>query len=643
VMPEGFYFPDPEIALWIPYYLVAEGAAAAGNYNLKVVARRKAGASFSQARSEIDALGQSFAGENPHLAPGSGSRIEARPLREAMVVQARPLLLALLAGVAFLLLTACANVATMLLARGHSRKGEIATLAALGAPPSRLGFQCLLEGLVLAGIGGVSSLVLTPMGIRVLRYFTLGMAGRQTFGWGNVPRIQEVTLDPWIFFLAFALIALTGVLLGALPALHARGLELAGELRKGGGARAGSKRDERIRSGIVGIEVAFAVVLATGSGVMLKTVANLAGIDPGMRTEDILTVRVDLPLAAARSDQETVSAFATIRERVSQLPGAGSVEAVSRLPLAQAQGSSSFTIDGRDAADAEPGAKYNAAVLEVSPGYLQAVGIRLLEGRFLDERDSKGTPSAVLVDETSARMYWPGESPLGSTIRLTGGAGLQPLEVVGVVSPVRQRGLTVEPEPSFYLTHAQAAQAFWEGPRTSMALVLAGASHALSAARVAEVIRSVEPRAVIDPFQWMNQVRAHSMADRVKPAMLLGVFGFLATLMAGMGIYGVVSFSVRERLHQTGIRMAVGASPRDVRRWVWGMGLRPVLVGLGAGLLGAVAFTRGLRSLLYGTSPTDPAAYIGVLVVFLLVSLLATGVPAVRASQADPMGLLRSE
>jgi len=531
----------------------------------------------------------------------------------------------------------------MLLTRGHSRKREMATLAALGAPPGRLAFQCLLEGSILAGIGGMVALVLTPIGIRMLRQFTLGMAGRQSFGWGNVPRIQEVGLDPWIFFFAFALIMLTGALLGALPALHARGLELAGTLRKGGGARSGSRSDERIRSAIVGMEVAFAVVLATGSGVMFRTVATLAGIDSGVRTDDILTVRVDLPLAGARSAQETVSAFATIRERLSHLPGAGSVEAVSRLPLAQAQGSSSFTVDGRDAVEGEHGARYNAAVLEVSPGYLQAVGIQLLEGRFLDEGDSEGRPSVVVIDETVARRYWPGENSLGRPIRLSGGTGLQPLEVVGVVSSVRQRSLTVEPEPTFYLTHAQAAQAFWEGPRSSMTLVMAGASHALSAARVAEVIRSVEPGAVIDPLQWMDQVRAYSMAGTVKPALFLGVFGFLATLMAGMGIYGVVSFSARERLHQTGIRVAVGATPREVRRWVLGMGLRPVFVGLGTGVLAALTFTRGMRSLLFGTSPMDPGTYVAVLTVFLLVSLVAAGIPAVRASQADPMDLLRSE
>lgn len=643
VMPEGFYYPEPEIALWIPYYLVAEGTAAAGNYNLKVVARRKTGVSFEQARSEIEALGQSFAAEHPELVPEGGFGIEARSLREAMVAQVRPLLLALLAGVAFLLLTACANVATMLLARGHSRKREIATLAALGVPPGRLAFRCLLEGLVLAGIGGIVALLLTPMGIRMLRHFTLGMAGRQTFGWGNVPRIQEVSLDPWIFVFGFVLMALTGALLGVLPALHARGLELAGALRKGGGARAGSRSDERIRSAIVGIEVAFAVVLATGSGVMFRTVANLAGIDSGVRTDHILTVRVDLPLAVARSDQETVSAFATIRERLSHLPGAGSVEAVSRLPLAQAQGSSSFTVDGRDASEAGHGARYNAAVLEVSPGYLQAMGIQLVEGRYLDEGDSEGRPSVVVIDETVAELYWPGEHSLGRTIRLSGGTGLQPLEVVGLVSAVRQRSLTVEPEPTFYLTHAQAAQAFWEGPRSSMTLVMAGASPVLSAGRVAEVIRSVEPRAVIDPLQWMDQVRAQSMAGRVKPALLLGVFGFLATLMAGIGLYGVVSFSARERLHQTGIRVAVGATPWEVRRWVAGMGLRPVLVGLGAGILAALAFARGLRSLLYGTSPTDLGTYVAVLTLFLLVSLFAAGIPAVRASQADPMDLLRSE
>jgi putative ABC transport system permease protein len=646
VMQAGFYFPDAETALWIPYYLVAQGYAAAHNINLSVVARRKAGVSFEQARSEIQALGQSFARENPEFVR-EGFAIRARPLREAMVAQARPLLLVLLAGVAFLLLTACANVATLLLARGHSRKREIATLAALGVSPARLACRCLLEGLVLAGVGGVVALVLTPLGIRVLRRFTLGMAGAQLVGWTNLPRIQEVKMDPRIFFFAFTLIVLTGVLLGTLPALHARGLELARALRKGGGARAGSRADERIRSAIVGIEVAFAVVLATGSGVMFKTVARLSGIDPGMRTDDVLTVRVDLPLGTPRTDQETVSAFATIRERIRQLPGAGSVEEVSRLPLAQAQGFYSFAVDGQDAAGAQRGARRGAVVLEVSPGYLQAVGVRLLEGRFLDEGDSEGRPSVAVIDETMARQSWPGESPLGRRIRFSpwppGSAGPEPLEIVGVVGDVRQRNLTDEPEPKLYLTHAQAAQSYYDGPRSSMTLVMAGASHALSAASVARAIRSVEPRAVIDHFQWMSQVRAQSMADRVKPALLLGVFGFLATLMAAMGIYGVVSFSVRERLHQTGIRVAVGATPRDVQRWVAGMGLRPVLAGLGAGLLLALAFTRGLRSLLYGTTPTDPGTYAAVITVFLLVSLLATAVPAVRASRIDAMDLLRSE
>ena len=642
-MPEGFYFPDPETALWVPYHLVAQGLAAGRNINLVVVARRKAGVPLAQGRAEIHALGQSFAQENPDLASRTGFAMDGQPLREAMVAQARPLLLVLLAGVAFLLLTACANVATMLLARGHSRKREIATLAALGVPPARLALQGLFEGLLVAGAGGVAALLLTPLGIRGLRRFTLGMAGSSNYGWTNLPRVHEVEMDPWIFFFAFALIVLTGALLGALPAIHARGLELARSLRRGGGARAGSSSDERIRGAIVGIEVAFAVVLAIGSGVMFRTVGNLVAIDPGVRTDDVLTMRVDLPLGVARSHQETVSAFATIRERISQLPGAGSVEAVSRLPLAQAQGFSSFAVDGHDATGAQPGAAHNTVVLEVSPGYLQAVGVRLLEGRFLDEGDSEGRPSVVVIDETVARRYWPGESPLGRRVRLLGGAGLQPLEVVGVVASVRQRSLTVEPEPMFYLTHAQASQTFWEGPASSMTLVMAASSHRLSAASVAEAIRSVEPSAVIDPFQWMDQVRARSMADRVKPAMLLGVFGFLATLMAGMGIYGVVSFSVRERFHQTGIRVALGAAPRDVWRWVAGMGLRPVLMGLGAGLLVALAFTRGLRSLLYGTSPADPGTYVGVLAIFLLVSLLATAVPALRASRAHPMDLLRSD
>lgn len=641
VMPQGFYFPDPETALWIPYYLVANGSAAGNNHNLEIVSRRRAGVSFEWARSEIQARGQTFARENPEFVPRGGFAMDARPLRDAMVAQARPLLLVLLAGVAFLLLTACANVATMLLARGHSRKREIATLAALGVPPARLGFQCLLEGLVLAGVGGMVALLLTPLGIRGLRRFTLGMAGLETFGWTDLPRIQEVKMDPWVFFFSFVLILLTGILLGALPALHARGLELARSLRRGGGARAGSRSDERIRSAIVGIEVAFAVVLATGSGVMFRTVANLAGIDPGVRTRDVLTVRVDLPPGTPRSDREIVSTFATMREHLGRLPGTGSVAAVSRLPLAQLEGLTSFTVDGRGASRIQPGVTPDAVVQQVSPGYLQAMGVRLFEGRFLEEQDSEGRPSAVVINEAMARRYWPGESALGRTISFFG-PGLEPLKVVGVVGVVRQNSLTAPPRPQLYLTHGQAAQSFY-GPSTSMTLVMVGASHALSARAIAEVIRSVEPGAVIDPLQWMDQVRAASMADRVKPALLLGVFGFVATLMAGMGIYGVVSFSVRERLHQTGIRVALGAAPRDVRRWVAGMGLRPVVTGLSAGLLLALAFARGLRSLLYGTSPMDPATYAGVIAVFLLVSLLATAMPAFRASRADPMDLLRSE
>ena len=624
VMPPGFKFPldaqNPE--LWAPLDPTSEINQSRGSRYLSVVARLKAGSTLQQAQAEMETISQRLTDEHPTYNTGRGTRLIT--LYDDTVGEIRPALLVLLGAVGCVLLIACANVANILLARAAGRHKEMALRTALGASRRRIIRQLLTESMLLACLGGIAGLLLALWGVDVLVSFIPE----------GVPRAQEITVDGRALGFTLGVSFLTGLIFGLAPALQSSRLNLNESLKDGGRGSTDGLRRNRVRGLLVVSEIALSLMLLIGAGLLIKSFQRLRDINPGFNPERVLTMSLSLPEAKYEEPERQGLFFQELDKRVAQLPGVEVVGLVDPLPLSGDNKTTTFTIDGQP--PAAPADRLSANVRTVNSEYLSAMGIPLIKGRGFTERDAKDAPQVMLVNETLARRFFPGEDPVGK--RATVYPFKTPCEIVGVVGDVKHRGLDVESGPEFYISYLQAPQpSMYLVARTSLAEPSALASSIQSA------VQQIDKDQPIADVKTMSQLLNEATAARRFNMLLLGVFALLALVLASVGIFGVMSYMVTQRTHEIGIRMALGARVSDVVRLIVGRGMTLVLIGVSVGLVGAFVVTRVMKGLLYGVSATDPLTFVGVSLVLSIVALVACLIPARRAARVDPMIALRNE
>jgi putative ABC transport system permease protein len=636
VMPPGFRHAlergASPMEVWAPIALDNPDSAFMNQRNARVfdlIGRLRPGRTIDDARGEFAGLAARLAGQYPDNYPrGVGWRPVIEPLAEQVVGDVRPALLMLLGAVGFVLLIGCANVANLLLARATAREREMAVRTALGGSQGRLVRQLLTESLVLAITGGVLGLLLAGWGASAL-----GRLATQ-----YLPRAGEIELSlPVLGFTAF-LILLTGVGFGVIPALQASRPDLQSVLKDAArGASTGAPRT-RMRAALVVAEVAVALMLLAGAGLLLRSFQRLMAVEHGFDPDRLLTLQVWLPVpndnAKGRffTQEQKLSFYERALAAVQAVPGVRRAALTSRLPLT-GRNTASFVIEGRSLRADEP--TPIAEFRMVSPNYFDAMGIPILRGEGLPELADSASGGKVLVNRTLAEKYWPGEDPVGRRLRF--GPDAPWLTVNGIVGDVRQMGLGQPPREELYVSFRMFA-----GQEMSMVARTAGEPERLGSA-VTNAIREVDPQQPVFGVMSMDRLIDNASAERRVSLMLLLLFAGIALLLSALGIYGVMAYTTNQRRHEIGIRMALGARGPDVLRMVVGQGMRLVAVGLAIGLIGAWLLSRFLTSQLYGITPQDPLTYAGVAALLGAVALTASWLPAQRATRTDPATTLRSE
>ena len=624
VAPPGFKTPVMEkpAQLWIPTVYNLTQNARRSDY-LDVVGRLKRGATIEQARAELSGIAARLAQEYP--ASNLGWDVKVVPLHERVVGDVRPALWILMGVVGFLLLISCANVANLQLARAAARRQEIAVRTALGARRGRIVRQFLTESVMLALAGGVLGLLLAMWGVELLVALSPG----------NIPRLDEVGLDARVLAFTFGVSLVTGVVFGLLPALSASKTDLGESLKEGGSRGATTGRGtRRLRSSFVVAEIAIAVVLLAGAGLMIRSFIQVQAVDPGFRPERILALDLSLPRAKYQEEAQLAAFYEQLTARAAALPGVERAALVDSLPL---EGGSvlAFVIEGRPELPPEKvqDAKFNTA----TPDYFDVMGIGHVRGERLTAQHREGVPDACVINETMARKFWPDEDPVGKRLNIGDPASTPWMTVVGVVRDARSSGLEKEPYPQVYMPALQFR-------RRAMTFVARTSGDPLALVpTVRRELAALDKDLPLYNVRTMEQVLADSISRRRFQMILIAAFAGLGLLLAAVGIYGVISYSVAQRTHEIGVRVALGARAKDILRLVVGQGLGLTLVGVGVGLAGAFALTRVMASLLYGVSATDPLTFAVVPLALLGVALLACLVPARRATKVDPMVALRYE
>ncbi|HEV8484611.1 MAG TPA: ABC transporter permease [Blastocatellia bacterium] len=623
VMPPEFQFP-PGRELWAPNVIPKSYSRDRGSAWIPVVGRLKAGVSVVQAQHEIDGIAAQLAAEYPHTNSEVGVRVV--PLREQMVGQVRPALLVLLGAVGFVLLIACTNVANLLLVRAAARHREFAIRSALGANRGRLVRQLLTESLSLALLGGIGGTLLASWGVDAIIALSPG----------NLPRIDQIILDSHVLFFALGVSVLTSLIFGLAPALQLSKPNLHESLKEGGRSLTPGSARHRFRNVLVVSEIGLALILLIGAGLLIRSFAGLLQVDPGFATQKALTLEVHV-WGQSRTPQQRMAFFDQTVNRIAALPGVEAAGAVSALPFHtnSIDIRSEFTIEGVPAplAGEEPTAYATVATVD----YFSALGIPLRHGRLFTRFDNQDSPPIVLIGETMARRFWPAEDPVGKRIKVTFMGQPKVREVIGVIGDVRHTGLDSDPRVELFLPHLQE-------PYGSMTYVVrTAADPAALLPTVKEAIWSVNRDQPFASTATIEALVSRSLAERRFTLLLLGSFAVIALTMAAVGIYGLISFSTSQRIHEIGVRMALGAQARDIFKLVVGEGMLLTTLGVCAGLAGAFALTHVMSGLLFRVSPTDPITFAAITILLIVVSLLACYLPARRATRVDPMLALRGE
>ena len=629
VLPPGFDLPSrSEVWMPLPWKFAPETR---GGHFLQVVGRLKPGVTLDQARAEMAILAARLARQFPDTNTGWTTLVV--PLSDILVEEVRPALLLLLAAAAFVLLIACANVANLLLARLASREREIAVRTTLGAGRLRLIRQMVTESLVLFLAGGA-------LGLLLAAWATWGLVA--LYG-KDLPREQEIGLDGHVLFFTLGLSLATGLLFGLVPALSATRGSLYGALKEGGRAVAGGARGRRLRNLLVLGEVAVALVLLVGAGLLLESFARLRAVDPGFRPEGVLTAEIALPLKKFPGDAQRIALTRQLLDRLQAIPGVQSADTVFPLPLTLYDHIRAFLVEGRP----EPPISNTPTVHVriVTPGFFRTMGIRVLRGRVFTDRDVHDSVPVVLVNQTLADRTWPGGNPIGQRITLAGSVSRADwiwAEVVGVVADIRHQTLDQEGGAEVYVPQLQDPV----GGTLSILLKTSGDPARLASA-LRETVRSVDRDLPVERVRTLESLVAESLAGSRFQTVLLGLFSGVALFLAALGVYGVVSDAVTQRTHEIGIRMALGARQAEVLWLMLRQGTVPVLAGAGLGLASTVLLLWKLSDragvYLYRGRALDPATLVTVPVVLLTVALLAIWLPAWRATQVAPSVALRSE
>jgi predicted permease len=640
VLPAGFRLPvdfdDVEPAqLIMPLGLDRANLPGRGSHFLDGVARLRRDVSPAQATAQIRSVAEQFALDLPKDYPPA-MRFTALtvPLHEAVVGDIRPTLFVLLGAIAFVLLIACGNITHLFLSRGERRRGEFALRLALGAGRLHLVRQTLAESALVALVGGGIGIALAAAGTRAL----LAMSPP------DLPRVDAVGVDTRVLLFGLAASLVVGAMVGLIPALrNARGLQPAGAGDNGRGVAGAAPAQQRIRHALIASEVAVAIVLTLGAGLMVKSFMRMLSVDPGYQTHGILTASIALPETAYPDGERPAAFFATLLERLRAQPGVRAAGAVAGLPLTNPRGDLNFQIEGRETA---PGQRSRRADWQVvTPGYFDAIGMRLVQGRGVEASDRAGTPGVVVINEAAAHLHWPGGDAIGARLTLGGNAGPGVVTVVGIVNDIRHGALRELPRPEIYLAHTQFR--FWGTGtvpvRTLTLVARTDGDPALLASTVRRETAALDPTLPVDAVRTMDAVRSASVSSPRFVSTLLSIFAGLALTVTLVGIYGVMAYTVAQRRLEIGVRVALGASPSMVVGLVLRQGLTPAGIGMVAGLLGGMALSGVLRAQLYDVTPHDATTAILVSSAVTLVVLLACYLPAMRAARLDPVTALRTD
>jgi len=641
VMPQGYLYPS-RVEMWVPVGQLSGDPnwQQRGNHpGLYSVARLKPGATLAQAQADMDNIAANLEKQYPDS--NAGNRVRIRPLLEIYVSDARSTLWVLFGAVAFVLLIACANIANLLLARATARQKEMAIRSAMGAGRWRIARQLLTESVLLALLGGTLGLAIARWAIDFILYISPDA----------IPRSREIGLDWRVMAFTIGVSFLTGILFGLVPALQAGVVDVHETLKETG---RGTTRRHWLRSSLVVVEVASTLVLLIGAGLMIRSFYRLQNVNPGFSYARLASFTVSLPQKKYVTEEQRTEFFKRLLGNLRGLPGVESVAAASGLPLGNNGWQTSFVVDGQPLPPRDQTPLMEACT--VTPDYFRAMNITLLRGRYFTDQDNRSFlagrdlskldegerlvagVNSIIIDEEFARRHWPNEDAVGKRIKLGTDEKSSVLTVVGVVGRVKMDG------PSQDSNRVQGYFPFWQLPATGMAVIMKATGdpdQLIASAR--EQVKQVDPDQPIYNIRTMDEIRAESVAPERLNLTLFSIFAGIALLLAVVGIYGVMSYTVTQRTHEIGIRMAIGAQQGDVFKMVIGQGMMLALIGIAIGLVGAFALTRLMATMLFGVTATDPATFAAIAILLTVVALIACYLPGRRATKVDPVVSLRYE
>ena len=645
VMPPGFQFPQ-DVAMWVPCDREGENPSRS-SHNYDAVGRLRNGVAVEQGNAEISAMARRIHDRSSDQSDYLLKDATVVPLQDSLTGKARPALLVLLGAVGFLLLVACANVANLRLAQASVRERELAIRSALGAARGRLIRQFITEAFLLSVLAG---------GLGVLSAY-FGVNGLVALAPQDLPRLSEVAINIPVLIFALLLSCSVATGLGAFTAIRATSADVRKRLAEGSREQAGSHASQKIGRAIVAAQIAITLVLVIGAGLLGRSLMKVLEVNPGFRVEKIVTMDVSLPWTEWNDQKGKLGQaifFRNLVDRLKQIPGVRSVGATSGLPMAGGIPDGMFLLMRPDEQPKTPAKleslsrlfdalfrdKQRVGTADFSAstdGFFKTLGIPLIKGRMFEEHDNPDSPHVAVISESLARERWPGQDPIGQTIEFGNMDGdLRLLTIVGVVGDVHEYGLDVPPRPTLYVNLFQRPI-----PAITITMLSDGdAGLVNSAAR--EILRELNPE-IPAKFGTFSQVYSASLGSRRFNVVLVGLFGLVALLLASAGIFGVMAYSVSRRTREIGVRVAMGASSRDVLNMILNQGLRTVLIGVVIGGAGSLALTRALQSLLFGVTATDPLTFVAVTLLLIVTALLACYIPARRAAKVDPMVALRYE